>query len=112
MPYLHPERARPHIDFLKRAFAAEEIAVYEHEGRVMHAALRIGDAVIELGEPEDRTGIPANGSFLFVDDVHAAYARALQAGAVAVRPPDDVPYGMRSAIVRDPAGYLWWTAKR
>jgi PhnB protein len=112
MPYLHPERARPYIDFLKRAFGAEEIAVYEHEGRVMHAVVRIGDAAIELGEPEDRTGIPANGSFLFVDDVDAAYARALQAGAATVRPPDDVPYGMRSAIVRDPAGYLWWAAKR
>jgi PhnB protein len=112
LPYLHPERARPYIDFLKRAFGAEEMGVYEHEGRVMHAVLRMGDATLEMGEPEDRTGIPVNGAFLFVDDVDTAYARALDAGAATVRPPDDIPYGMRSAIVRDPAGYLWWTAKR
>lgn len=112
MPYLHPAGARKYIDFLKQAFGAEELGVYEHSGRVMHAAMRIGDAVLELGEPEDRTGIPTNGLFLFVEDVQVAYDRALAAGAATVRPPDDIPYGMRSAIVRDPAGYLWWPAQR
>jgi len=111
LPYLHPENAREYIDFLKRAFGAEEIGVFEAAGRVMHAALRLGDAVLELGEPEDRTGLPANGLFLFVDDVDAAYRRALAAGATAIRPPDDQPYGMRSAIVKDPGGYLWWPAR-
>jgi PhnB protein len=111
LPYLHPEGARQYIDFLKRAFGAEVMGVYEHAGRVMHAAVRIGDAVVEMGEPEDRTGIPSNGLFLFVEDVDAAYARALAAGATAIRPPDEIPYGLRSGIVRDPAGHLWWPAK-
>jgi PhnB protein len=111
VPYLHPERARPYIDFLKRAFGAAEMAVVEQSGHVMHAAVRIGDAVIEMGEPADRTGIPSNGLFFFVEDVEAAYARALAAGATAVRPPEDVLAGLRSAIVRDPEGYLWWPAR-
>jgi uncharacterized glyoxalase superfamily protein PhnB len=111
LPYAHPARARAYIDFLKRAFGAQEMAVYEHAGRVMHAAVRVGDAVLELGEPEDRTGIPANGFFVFVEDVEAAYERALAAGATSVRPPEDTQYGMRSAIVRDPEGYLWWPAR-
>jgi uncharacterized glyoxalase superfamily protein PhnB len=111
LPYVHPEGARNYIDFLKRAFDAEELAVIEQSGRVMHAAVRVGDAVLEIGEPVDRTGIPSNGFFLFVEDVDAAYARALAAGAKAVRPPDDIPYGLRSAIVRDPGGYLWWPAR-
>jgi len=46
-----------------------------------------------------------------VEDVETAYERALAAGAAAVRPPDDIPYGFRSAIVRDPEGYLWWPAR-
>ncbi|HLK47378.1 MAG TPA: VOC family protein [Bryobacteraceae bacterium] len=112
MPYLHPAGARKYIDFVKQAFGAEELGVYEQSGRVMHAALRLGNGVIELGEPEDRTGIPTNGLFLFVEDVQAAYDRAIAAGATAVRPPEDIPYGMRSAIVRDPGGYLWWPAQR
>jgi len=111
LPYVHPDGARKYIDFLKRAFGAEELAVVEHSGRVMHGAVRVGDAVLELGEPADRTGIPLNGFFLFVEDVEAAYARALEAGATAVRPPANIPYGLRSAIVKDPGGYLWWPAR-
>lgn len=111
LPYLHPDGARNYIDFLKRAFGAEEMAVYEQAGRVMHAAVRIGDAVLEMGEPADRSGIPSNGFFLFVEDVDVAYARALAAGATAIRPPDNIPYRLRSAIVRDPSGYLWWPAR-
>jgi len=111
LPYLHPENARKQIDFLRRAFGAEERGVAEAGGRIMHAALRIGDAVVEMGEQEDRAGIPTNGMFLFVEDVDGVYARALEAGATSYRPPEDKPYGMRSAIVRDPAGYLWWPAR-
>lgn len=111
LAYVHPRAARPYIDFLKRAFGAEELGVFEGGGRVMHAQVRVGNAVLEMGEPDDRTGIPFNGLFLFVDDVDAAYERALAAGATAVRPPDDIPYGSRSAIVRDPEGYLWWPAQ-
>jgi PhnB protein len=110
VPFLHLERARKHIAFLNAAFGATEMAVFEHEGRVMHAAVRIGDAVLEMGEPEDRSGIPSGGFFVRVDDVEAAYERALAAGATRVRPPDDIPYGYRSAIVKDPEGFMWWTA--
>jgi PhnB protein len=46
-----------------------------------------------------------------VEDVEAAYERALAAGATAVRPPQDIPYGLRSAIVQDTEGYLWWPAR-
>lgn len=111
LPHVHPKRARQYIDFLKRAFGAEPLSVAEHAGRVLHAAVRIGDAILEMGEPDDRTGIPSNGFFLFVEDVEAAYERALAAGAESIRLPDDIPYGLRSAIVKDPEGYLWWPAK-
>jgi PhnB protein len=111
LPHVHPAKVRPYLGFLKQAFGAEELAVIEHAGRVMHAAARLGDAVLEMGEPDDRAGIPSNGFFLFVEDVEAAYQRALAAGATAIRPPADIPFGMRSAIVRDPEGYLWWPAR-
>ena len=98
LPFVHPEGARKYIDFLKRAFGAEEMAVYEHSGRVMHAAVRVGDAVLEMGEAAGRTGIPSNGFFLFAEDVEAAYARALAAGATAIRPPEDIPYGLLELV--------------
>ncbi len=112
LPYLHPASARNYMDFLKKAFGAEETAFYEYGGRVMHATARIGDAVVEMGEPMQREGLPLNGQFLFVDDVDGVFQRALDAGGTAIRPPADEPYGMRSAIVKDPAGFFWWPARR
>jgi PhnB protein len=111
VPHLHPTGARAYIAFLQAAFAGEPMAVVERVGRVMHAAVRIGDAVLELGEPEDRSGIPLGGFFVRVDDVEAAYARALAAGATSIRPPADIPYDYRSAIVQDASGYMWWVAR-
>jgi PhnB protein len=111
VPYLHPQGVRNEIAFLQAAFGARELAMMEHAGRVMHASVRIGDAVLEMGEPESREGLPAGGFFVRVDNVESAYARALGAGATVVRPPDDIPYGYQSAIVKDPAGFMWWVAK-
>ena len=50
-PYLHPRRAEPVIAFLKCAFGAEEMLKYTSpDGVVNHAAVRIADSVIEMGE--------------------------------------------------------------
>jgi uncharacterized glyoxalase superfamily protein PhnB len=111
LPYLHPSAARKYLMFLEQAFGARPLDVFEHAGRVVHAAARIGDAIVELGEPENRAGIPTGGFFVRVEDVDAAYEKALDAGATSVRPPADLPYGYRSAIVRDAEGYLWWPAR-
>jgi PhnB protein len=108
VPYLHPAKALPFIDFLKRAFGAEEIGVYEHGGRVMHAVVRIGDAVIEMGEAE-----PQPSSFyMHVQDCDAVYQRAIQAGATSLWPPTDQAYGERTAGLVDPFGFQWMPATR
>ena len=105
MPYVHPAKARVFIDFVTRAFDGKEMAVYEDaQGRVMHAAVRIGDSVIEMGEAPNQT--QSNGFFLYVDDCDAWYRRALAAGATSLIEPADPPYG-RAAAVRDPFGYQW-----
>src|ERR1700692_1963862 len=50
--YLHPLRAKPVINFLKRAFGAREIAKYASPDGVVHPAeIRVGDSVVEMGEP-------------------------------------------------------------
>jgi PhnB protein len=50
--------------------------------------------------------------YLYVPDCDATYAKALDAGATSVEPPDDAPYGDRRATVRDPAGNTWQIATR
>ncbi len=109
LPYLHPRKARPYIEFLSQAFGAKELGVYEQDGRVMHAAVRIGDSVVEMGEPVDAT-VTTGGFFVYVEDVDAVYERALAAGATSLRPPTDEPAGHRGAALRDPAGYTWYAA--
>jgi PhnB protein len=107
VPYAHPAKALPFIDFLKRAFGAQEMGVYQHEGRVMHAAVRIGDAVVEMGESPD---FLPHSFYLHVDDCDAVYQRAIEAGATSLWPPTDQAYGDRTAGLVDPFGYQWMPA--
>jgi PhnB protein len=109
LPYLHPRKARPYIEFLRQAFGAEELGVYEQDGHVMHAAVRIGDSVVEMGEPGD-AAVSTGGFFMYVKDADAVYERAIAAGATSLLPPTNEPAGHRGAALRDPAGYTWYAA--
>ena len=112
LPFVLPPKARALIDFLKRAFAAEEMAVFEESGRVVHAAVRIGDAVLEMGEARDEVQSMPSTFFLYVEDCDAWYRRAVAAGATSLQQPADQPYGHRTAMVMDPFGYQWVPASR
>jgi len=102
--YAHPMKARPFIDFVKRAFHAEELAVYEQGGRVMHAAVRIGNTVMEMGESPD---FQPSSFYLHVEDCDAVYQSAIAAGATSLWPPTDQAWGDRTAGLMDPFGYQW-----
>ena len=110
-PFLHVEAAAEYIGFLKRAFGAVQEGRYAaSEGRVMYALLRIGDAVIELGEAEGPAASMPGGFYLYVGDADAMYDRALAAGAKSLSPPTDQPYGDRVAAVEDSIGNHWFLA--
>jgi PhnB protein len=103
-PYLTVTGARPLIEFAKRAFQAEELAVHEDGGRVFHAELQIGDSVVELADtPEGHAGKPA-ALHLYLPNADEVYRRAIEAGATSLRPPTDMPYGDREGSVQDPFG--------
>lgn len=57
----------------------------------------------------DATPAPGRGAAIvefLVDDTEAAFARARELGAESVLEPTTMPWGNRSAIVRDPDGTL------
>ena len=110
-PSLLPTTAPPLIDFLKHAFGAKVEGLHEQAGRVVHAFVRIGHAMVEMAEAEEEKLSPF-GFYLHTDDVDAVYHRALAAGAISVLPPADQPFGDRLAIFHDPAGNRWFAAKR
>ncbi|MCL5966171.1 MAG: VOC family protein [Deltaproteobacteria bacterium] len=110
------------IAFYKKAFGAEELdRVTGPDGKsIMHAALRIGDSNIFLGEevpgmgcgaPEKYGGSPVSLS-LYVEDVDAAVDRAVAAGAQVRMPVTDMFWGDRFGKVADPFGYEWGLATR
>jgi len=110
-PSLLPSKAAALIEYLKRAFGAEvEGPVHEEAGHMMHAFVRIGEAMVEMAEAQEE-GLRPFAFYMHTDDVDAVYQRALVAGAASLLPPADQPFGDRLAIVVDPAGNRWFVAR-
>jgi PhnB protein len=109
--YLHPASVADYIDFLTRAFGAvEDARHHDPNGRVMHAQVRLGNAVLEMGEPDPPRSMPTT-FYLYVDDADALYHRAVAAGATSLAPPADMSYGDRVGSVQDSTGTIWYIAR-
>jgi PhnB protein len=109
--YLHPIGAERLMGFLESAFGSVEVMRHQApDGMILHAKMRIGDSVIELGESRGDSKPMPTAIYLYVEDVDELYKRALQAGGVSVLPPQDQPYGDRNAWVKDPFGNIWYLA--
>ena len=115
-PYLTVKGAAAALDFYKKAFGAEEaFRMNTPDGKVMHAEIRIGGAVIMLHDemPEWKAlspqtiGDSASSVMLYVSDVDAVMKRALDAGATLVMAAADQFYGDRCGNVKDPFGHKW-----
>ncbi len=114
--YLRLRDAGDAIEFYRCAFGAEEIfRLTEPGGRIGHAEIRIGPAIIMLSDEYPELGLRGPqalggttvGIHLHVDNADAMVARAVAAGATLVRPVADAFYGERGGTVRDPFGHEW-----
>lgn len=114
--YLIAQDASGAIDFYKAVFGAkEEMRMPSPGGRVGHAEFRIGDSKVMIADehPEMNAHGPRhhNGSpvtiMLYVADVDATVARAIEQGAKLVREVRDQFYGDRSGAIEDPEGHVW-----
>lgn len=114
-PYLAVKNAGEAIDFYKRALGATERFRFEHEGRIGHAEIQIGDSIIMLSDewPEgghvspQSLGGTTTGLHVYVDDVDRAFRRAIDAGGKEQRPVQDQFYGDRTGTFLDPYGHRW-----
>ncbi len=110
-PYLHPRGAARQLEFLTRAFDAKVLQRDESpDGTIIHAAVQIGNSVVEMGEAHEQWQPMPSNLHLLVDDPDAVYARAIEAGATTIFPVRDQPYGERSGGVTDPFGNNWFMA--
>jgi PhnB protein len=115
-PFLTVRDAVRAIEFYKAAFGAEERGVMKApDGKVMHAELKIGDSIIMLSDefpefgsssPQAIGGSPI-GLHIYLDNVDAAFDRAVKAGAQVEMPVMDQFWGDRYGKLKDPFGHKW-----
>ena len=118
-PHLVCADAAAAIEFYKTAFGAVELSrLPGAHGKLMHAAVRIGDSVLMLVDempehgalgPTSLKGSPVT-IHLYVTDVDAAVAQAVAAGAKITMPVTDMFWGDRYGQLEDPFGHRWSVA--
>jgi PhnB protein len=117
-PYMIIKGAAAAIDYYKNAFGATELFRMEHEGKVGHAEIKIGDSPIMLADehpdmnafsPKTVGGTPVS-FMIYVEDVDSMFKRALELGGVEMRPVKNQFYGDRSGTLTDPFGHVWTVA--
>jgi PhnB protein len=110
-PYLHLRNAHNMISFIEAAFGAKATGVHKSpDGIVRHATIEIADATFEIDEASGESQPTQSYLHVYVPDTDAFYARAVTAGAKAVKPPYTAPYGERAATITDPFGNTWFLA--
>jgi PhnB protein len=120
-PCLVVRDAAKALDFYAEVFgAAERMRFPGPEGTVAHAEIQIGDSVVIVEDEDPRLGTtaPAAGGlpgtpvfqFIYVEDVDAVVARAVELGATMKRAPQDQFYGDRDGFIIDPFGHGWTVA--
>jgi len=115
-PHLTVRDADKALEFYKNALGAEILNVARMpDGKVMHAALRIGNSMLMLNEemPEFGALSPlSNGGagvtiHIYTENVDDAFNRAVNAGAKVAMPLMDQFWGDRYGLVTDPFGHKW-----
>jgi PhnB protein len=117
IPHLVVNGAAKAIDFYKAALGAVEVArMPTPDGRLMHAAIKIGDATLFLCDdfPDHCGGVaraPKGPSpvtlHLIVECCDTVIAQATAAGATVTMPAEDMFWGDRYGQIVDPFGHAW-----
>jgi PhnB protein len=126
-PFLSVRDAARAVEFYRNAFGATELErMAELDGKVTHALLKIGDSMVRLSDdgskhaaewvakgwsrtPQSLGGTPVH-FYVYVDDSDAVFKRAVAAGAKAMEPVIDKPWGDRMGALSDPFGHIWMIA--
>ena len=115
-PFLVCAGASEAIEFYEKAFGAEELSrLPVPNGKLIHAAIRIGDSVVMLSDefsqwgslgPKSLNGSPVS-LHIYVEDVDEFVERAIAAGAILTMPVADMFWGDRYGQLEDPFGHRW-----
>ena len=114
VPILVYEDVGTALEFLTRAFGFTERLRAEYGGSISHAQMDVGEGSIMMGRaggpfraPLD-TATVSQYATVHIDNVDQHCARARGAGAVILKEPQDMPFGVRQYTALDIGGH-WWT---
>ena len=106
------------IDFYKKAFDAKEhMRMPGPDGKIMHAEIQIGNAVIMMNDEVmgSRSAETLGGSpisfYVYVEDAEAAFKKAIAAGAKQEYEMTEMFWGDKMGSLLDPFGYRWTIAQ-
>jgi PhnB protein len=105
------------LSFYEKAFGAEVLyrLINPADGSLGHAEMRIGDTVMMLNDeytdfgaiaPDTLGGSPLQ-FVIMADDIEAAMAQAVAAGATLLRPISLQFHGHKAGVLMDPFGHRW-----
>jgi PhnB protein len=115
-PYLTFDDTAAAIEYYTQVFGAKErMRMDAPDGRIGHAEIQIGDSIVMLGDtfPQSSQRSPGElggtsvGIFLYVDDVDAVVAKAVDGGASITMEVADQFWGDRYGSITDPFGHVW-----
>jgi PhnB protein len=113
VPHLVVSDGPKAIEFYKKVFGAEEVSrALAPDGKIMHAALQLGDCRIYLSDQMGPAVTPGGVAIhLWCEDPDKLFDRAVKAGATARMPLADMFWGDRYGQLVDPFGHTWSLAK-
>jgi PhnB protein len=112
-PYLLYEDPAAALDWLARAFGFRERFRHAVGGTIDHAEMEFAGGLIMLASPGTdyrsprRLGQATVVIHVYVEDIHAHFERAKEAGATIEREPTEKPYGTIQYAAADSEGHLW-----
>lgn len=119
IPYLLYEDVGAAMKWLAKAFGFRKYGAQMKgsDGKINHAAMKLGDDVIMMGYPGPkyksprRLGQVTQNLLVLVDDVDKHFRRAKKADAKILEEPADQFYGQRRYGAADPEGHHWYFAQ-
>ena len=116
-PYIACNDAKAAIEFYQAVFGMEvETILTMPDGKVGHAELKLPDLWLYLSDEFPGMGVRSPTTLggtavslaLYVDDVDAVVATALEAGATQEREIKNEFFGDRVGVIIDPFGHRWF----
>ncbi len=108
--YLIVDEAEATVAFLREVFSAESLRIQKDEnGRLMHGEVRVDDTVLMIANSAEQWPAQSANIHIYVPDVDATFAKAVEAGATIVQEPVQKGDPDKRGGVQF-GGITWWVA--